>query len=101
MTCLAGADTLQGRRVAYLWPTSGLFTAVNMLLHSSGDEKYEDLLDTLIIPGLENYYDTSRKPECYKSYIVQAGRSDRFNYPVPVRSAGGTKTKVPFSHHRI
>ncbi len=78
VTYLAGADTLQGRRVAYLWPASGLFSAVNMLLQSSGNEKYEALLDTLILPGLENYYDTSREPECYQSYIVQAGRSDRF-----------------------
>ena len=78
VTYLAGADTLQGRRVAYLWPTSGLFTAVNMLLQSSGDKKYEALLDTLIVPGLQNYFDTSRKPECYQSYIVRANRSDRF-----------------------
>lgn len=78
VTYLAGTDTLQGRRVAYLWPTSGLFTAVNMLLQSSGDKKYEALLDTLIIPGLQNYFDTSREPECYQSYIIQANKSDRF-----------------------
>ena len=78
VTYLAGADTLQGRRVAYLWPTSGLFTSVNMLLQSSGDKKYEALLDTLIVPGLHNYFDASRKPECYQSYIIQAGKSDRF-----------------------
>jgi hypothetical protein len=69
---------LQGRRVAYLWPTSGLFTAVNMLLQGSGDKKYEAMLDTLIIPGLQNYFDTSRQPACYQSYIIQANRSDRF-----------------------
>jgi hypothetical protein len=78
VTYLAGADTLQGRRVAYLWPTSGLFTAVNMLLQGSGDKKYEAMLDTLIIPGLQNYFDTSRQPACYQSYIIQANRSDRF-----------------------
>ena len=51
---------------------------MNTLLQSSGDKKYEAMLDTLIIPGLQNYFDTSRKPECYQSYIIQANRSDRF-----------------------
>jgi hypothetical protein len=78
VTYLAGADTLQGKRVAYLWPTSGLFTAVNMLLQYSGDRKYEAILDTLIIPGLQNYFDNSRQPACYQSYITQANSSDRF-----------------------
>lgn len=78
VTYLAGTDTLQGRRVAWLWPTSGLFTAVNMLLQSSGKKKYEAMLDTLIIPGLRNYFDTSRQPACYQSYIIQANKSDRF-----------------------
>lgn len=78
VTYLAGADTLQGRRVAWLWPTSGLFTAVNMLLQSSGKKKYEAMLDTLIIPGLRNYFDASRQPACYQSYIIQANKSDRF-----------------------
>jgi hypothetical protein len=78
VTYLAGADTLQGRRVAYLWPTSGLFTAVNMLLQTSGEKRYKAMLDTLIIPGLQNYFDNSRQPACYQSYIIQANKSDRF-----------------------
>jgi uncharacterized protein YyaL (SSP411 family) len=75
---LADTDTLQGKRVAYLWPTSGLFSGVNALLKATGDATYADLLGNAIIPGLENYYDGTRKPACYQSYITQAGESDRF-----------------------
>jgi len=75
---LAGDDTLTGRRVAYLWPTSGVFSGVNALLKTTGDKQYRQLLETDILPGLEQYYDSVRKPACYQSYIVSAGKSDRF-----------------------
>ncbi len=78
VTYLAEVDTLQGRRVAYLWPTSGLFSSLNALLHATGDLEYETMLKEVILPGLENYFDESRMPACYQSYIVQAGKSDRF-----------------------
>lgn len=78
VTYLAGEDTLKGKRVAYLWPTSGIFSGVNTLLKETRDSKYKDMLDDIIIPGLENYFDEERKPACYQSYIVQAGESDRF-----------------------
>lgn len=75
---LAGDDTLTGRRVAYLWPTSGAFSGVNALLKTTGDKQYRQLLETDVLPGLEQYYDSARKPACYQSYIVSAGKSDRF-----------------------
>jgi len=75
---LAGDDTLTGRRVAYLWPTSGVFSGVNALLKTTGDKQYRQLLETDVLPGLEQYYDSVRKPACYQSYIVSAGKSDRF-----------------------
>lgn len=31
VTYLAGADTIRKNRVAYLWPTSGMFSALNAL----------------------------------------------------------------------
>ncbi|WP_010662980.1 glycoside hydrolase family 76 protein [Marinilabilia salmonicolor] len=77
-TYLAGEDTLQGKRVAYLWPTSGIFSGVNALLRETHDSDYEEILNEIIVPGLENYYDDKREPACYQSYIVQAGESDRF-----------------------
>ena len=75
---LAGDDTLTGRRVAYLWPTSGVFSGVNALLKTTGDKQYRQLLEADVLPGLEQYYDSARKPACYQSYIVSAGKSDRF-----------------------
>ena len=75
---LAGQDTLTGKRVAYLWPTSGVFSGVNALLKSTSDKQYRQMLLKTILPGLEQYYDTVRKPACYQSYIVSSGKSDRF-----------------------
>ena len=75
---LAGEDTLNGRRVAYLWPTSGVFSGVNALLKATGDKYYKKLLESVILPGLQQYYDSLRKPVCYQSYIFLAGKSDRF-----------------------
>lgn len=75
---LAGDDTLTGRRVAYLWPTSGVFSGVNTLLKATGDRQYRQILEKTIIPGLKQYLDSQRKPACYQSYIASAGSSDRF-----------------------
>lgn len=63
---------------AYLWPYSGIFSAANALLHATGDKKYEALLDTAILPGLEAYFDDQRLPAGYASYINTAPASDRF-----------------------
>lgn len=75
---LAGQDTLRKDKVAYLWPSSGLFSAVNALLDATGDKKYKKKLQTVILPGLQLYYDTTRNPVCYQSYLAEAGHSDRF-----------------------
>jgi len=75
---LAGEDTLTGRRVAYLWPTSGIFSGVNALLKTTGDKTYSQILRTTVLPGLEQYHDSTRQPACYQSYIVSSGISDRF-----------------------
>ena len=78
VTYLAGDDTVRGKRVAYLWPTSGLFSATNALLKATGNKDYKDLLENTVLPGLEQYYDIDRRPACYQSYIKEAGKSDRF-----------------------
>ncbi|HZK95659.1 MAG TPA: glycoside hydrolase family 76 protein [Prolixibacteraceae bacterium] len=75
---LVGDDILTGRRVAYLWPTSGVFSGVNALLKTTSKKQYRQLLETNVLPGLQQYYDSVRKPACYQSYIVSAGKSDRF-----------------------
>jgi uncharacterized protein YyaL (SSP411 family) len=78
VTYLSGDDTITGNRVAYLWPTSGVFSAVNALLKSTGDKQYQRLLENKIIPGLYQYYDSIRKPDCFQSYIFLTGKSDRY-----------------------
>jgi len=78
VTYLAGEDALKGKRVAYLWPTSGVFSGVNALLNSTGDTKYRSMLEEKILPGLQHYFDDLREPFCYQSYIAEAGESDRY-----------------------
>lgn len=78
VTYLAGADTVRKDKVAYLWPTSGMFSALNALLKATGDKKYAEMLQTVILPGLECYFDSLRAPGCYQSYLVESGESDRF-----------------------
>lgn len=78
VTYLAGADTIRKNRVAYLWPTSGMFSALNALLETTGDQKYEQMIQSVILPGLECYYDSLRVPACYQSYLTESGKADRF-----------------------
>lgn len=78
VTYLAGDDTVTGSRVAYLWPTSGTFSAVNALLKTTGNKKYLKLLEEKVLPGLEQYYDSLRRPACFQSYIRLTGNSDRY-----------------------
>ena len=63
---------------SYLWPFSGTFSAVNALLEATNDKSYQQLLDTKVLPGLEEYLDTKRNPFAYSSYISSAPPSDRF-----------------------
>ncbi|MCC8172261.1 MAG: AGE family epimerase/isomerase [Parabacteroides sp.] len=65
-------------RYAYLWPYSGVFSAVNALLAATGKEHYRVLLDSCVLQGLEAYFDTARVPAGYSSYIHTAPQSDRF-----------------------
>lgn len=63
---------------SYLWPYSGTFSAVNALLTTTGDKRYQTLLDNRVLQGLEEYFDTARNPAGYSSYINTAPQSDRF-----------------------
>lgn len=63
---------------SYLWPYSGTFSAVNALFEATHDKKYKKLLDSRVLPGLEEYFDTQRVPNAYSSYIRTSPASDRF-----------------------
>lgn len=61
---------------AYLWPYSGVFSAVNALIKATDDKKYHRLLKKVVLPGLDRYYDDSRVPPGFSSFTDP--NSDRF-----------------------
>lgn len=63
---------------SYLWPYSGTLSAVSALYEASADKKYLGMLENKVLPGLEEYFDTTREPEAYSSYISSSPLSDRF-----------------------
>lgn len=78
-TYLASEDqSNQPNPYSYLWPYSGTFSAVNSLLETTKDKKYREMLDNRVLPGLEEYFDVTRTPHAYSSYIHTAPASDRF-----------------------
>ena len=62
---------------SYLWPFSGSLSAYVALLEQNKDTAVKSHIDQVVLPGLENYYDT-RQPAGYASYINSAAPSDRF-----------------------
>lgn len=65
-------------KYAYLWPSSGLFSAANSLYKLTKNKKYLGIIETKVLPCLEEYFDTERHPFAYASYINRAPLSDRF-----------------------
>ncbi len=63
---------------SYLWPYSGSFSAVNALFEATKNSAYKKILDNRVLPGLEEYFDTTRHPYAYSSYVRTAAPSDRF-----------------------
>ncbi len=61
---------------AFLWPYSGTFSAAGAILES--DPAYGPLIGQRVLPGLEEYMDSLRRPAAYASYINSAPPSDRF-----------------------
>lgn len=76
-TYLANEEQAKPNDYSYLWPYSGTFSAVNVLLESSKDANYKTILDKQVLPGLEEYFDQERVPYGYSSYITTL-ESDRF-----------------------
>ena len=72
------AETAAGNAYSYLWPFSGTLSAAAALVEARGWETYGPLIDTAVLPGLEEYADYERVPFAYSSYIGSAPASDRF-----------------------
>lgn len=71
-----GADN-QVNKYSYLWPYSGTLSMLSALYEATNDKAYLEFIDSDVIAGLDMYYDTTRSPHAYSSYIT-AGESDRF-----------------------
>lgn len=75
------ADQEQAQKTnpySYLWPYSGGLSAITVLYEGSNDPKNIEIMKNKVLPGLEMYFDTSRSPHAYASYINTAAKSDRF-----------------------
>ena len=75
-TYLATEDNQHGNTYSYLWPFSGILSAVSEIIAS--DPSYLSILEAKVLPGLMEYYDDTRKPAAFSSYIKSAPKSDRF-----------------------
>ncbi len=78
VTYLASEQNNIPNQYSYLWPYSGIFSSVNAIYELTGNEKYVSLLNSKILPGLEEYFDTTRQPFGYSSYVASSSQSDRF-----------------------
>ena len=65
-------------RYAYLWPYSGTLSAVSALIEAGNKKRHKEILENKVLKGLENYFDSSRIPYAYSSYINSKNQSDRF-----------------------
>lgn len=72
-----GENEKKSNPYSYLWPFSGSLSAYVALFEQSGDPAIRKHIDDVVLPGLENYYDT-RQPAAYASYVNSAPLSDRF-----------------------
>lgn len=78
VTYLAQIPEETANSYSYLWPFSGTLSAVTTLYEATGDSAYISMLDTRVMPGLQQYLDSSRQPVAYASYVNSAPQSDRF-----------------------
>ncbi len=76
-TYLAEGADQSVNEYSYLWPYSGTLSMMSALYDAAGDESDLEFIDHVVVEGLDRYYDTSREPYAYSSYIT-ADRSDRF-----------------------
>lgn len=78
-TYLASDDNKkEPNKYSYLWPFSGTLSAQAAIYLEDGAKESLEKVEKNILPGLNRYYDKSRKPAAYASYITEAGKSDRF-----------------------
>lgn len=79
ITYTANSDAnLTQQEVSFLWPYSAMVSGCVYMYKISKADKYKELMDKQIKPGLDLYWDNTRKPACYQSYPTFAGKNDRY-----------------------
>ncbi len=74
-----GTDNVKERnQYSYLWPYSGTLSAIIALYEATGNELYRKMLESNVLVGLEEYFDMTRDPFAYASYISTDPVSDRY-----------------------
>lgn len=63
---------------SFLWGYSAMVSSVSAMYEASGDKHWLDVMDGMMLKGLDKYYDTKRQPAGYASYVNTAPQSDRF-----------------------
>lgn len=71
-----GADN-KVNKYSYLWPYSGTLSMMSALYEATKDDDILEFIDQQVLEGLKMYYDTTREPHGYSSYIT-VDKSDRF-----------------------
>lgn len=66
----------QSKEVAYLWPMSGVFSSVTVLMEIN-PQKYAPYLDSMVM-AVEQYLDTTRTPNGYQAYPAKFEIVDRY-----------------------
>ena len=69
-------STHKAQETSYLWPMSGIFSAVNLLAEYN-PERYASYQDSMVM-AVEKYYDDKRIPAGYQAYPVQFKKVDRY-----------------------
>lgn len=79
ITYTANSDAnLTQQEVSFLWPYSAMVSGCVSMYKISKADKYKELMDKQIKPGLDLYWDNTRKPACYQSYPTFAGKNDQY-----------------------
>lgn len=66
------------RDVSYLWPFSGVLSAVNALASMEGEEETYRKELVSILEKLEQYRDINADPAAYDSYVIKQGGGSKF-----------------------
>ena len=69
-------DVQQAKEVSYLWPMSGVFSSVTVLMEIN-PQKYLPYLDSMVV-AVEQYFDKTRTPYGYQAYPSKFEVVDRY-----------------------